>query len=243
MNRGIDSLATGMLATQQAMDVVSNNLANVNTTGFKADGVSFNDALIRQMKAANGAAIGSMGSGGTIQSQFTDASQGSLKDTGNNLDFALQGPGMFAVQGPGGQIQYTRNGAFTQTSDGSLVTTQGYPVLDSSLKPVKLRPGAFSVSPNGDISSTDGSPSYGSIGIFNGSFTKAGNFSISTNAAPQTGSQVTTKLRQGSLESSNVNAITSMVDMISLQRTFDMAQKSIMSEDDMSQKLTTVLTS
>ena len=240
MNRGIYSLASGMVATQQAMDVVSNNLANVNTGGFKRDQALFNDALEKAISGSNGAPLGTLGSGAAIKEQFTDLTQGAIKQTGSPMDLAIEGNGMFAVQGPDGQVAYTRDGAFTQSPGGQLTTAQGYPVLDSSLKPIQLRPGSIDVSSDGSISSASDGTAYAQIGIFNGNFSKDGAGLYSSSDAT---SAASAQVKQGALESSNVNPITSMVEMISLSRNFDMAQKSIQSEDDMTQRLTSALTS
>jgi flagellar basal-body rod protein FlgF len=242
MNRGIYSVVNGMLASQQALDTVSNNLANSNTSGFKADQVLFNEQLERQLSTSNTNNVGMLGSGPTAKKQYTDLNQGSLTTSNNPLDFALEGPGMFAVQSASGQIQYTRSGAFAQDANGALITKDGKAVLGPDLKPIQLKPGPISVSASGQISAQDGTPAYASIGVFQGSFAKnSDGFFQSATPAIQAGVGTKTLLKQGSLEASNVNTISSMVQMISLQRSFDMAQKSIWAEDDMTQKLSTIL--
>jgi flagellar basal-body rod protein FlgG len=240
MNRGIYSLASGMVATQQAMNVLSNNLANVNTDGFKKDHVAFNDALQQALTGSDGTALGSLGSGGTIKEQYTDLTQGPLRSTSNPLDVAIQGKGMFAVQAPNGQIMYTRAGSFTTDANGNLTTQQGYPVLDNNQKPVQLRPGTMSLGADGSISTGEDGPVYAQLGVFDGTFTKTDSgLYAAANATALQGAGL--KLKQGMVEGSNVSPITSMVDMISLSRSYDAAQKSIQSEDDMSQRLTSVL--
>src|SRR5277367_1831651 len=103
MNRGIYSLANGMLASQHAMDLIANNLANVNTQGFKQDQILFNDALQKSLSSPGGKQqLGGIGTGPLEQAQYTDFSQGGITETGNSNDLALMGPGMFAVQGPSG---------------------------------------------------------------------------------------------------------------------------------------------
>jgi flagellar basal-body rod protein FlgF len=241
MNRGIYSVVNGMLASQQALDVVSNNLANSNTTGFKADQVVFNEELERQLSTSANSSIGGLGTGPTAKSQFTDFEQGSITNSGNSLDLALEGPGMFAVQDSKGQISYTRNGAFSQDPTGKLITKDGKSVLSASLKPIQLLPGTFNIDASGAISSPNGTSAYATIGIFNGTFAKSPSGAYqSKDVAAQSGPAIA-KVKQGSLEASNVNPISSMVQMISYQRSFDMAQKSILAEDDMTQKLSTIL--
>jgi flagellar basal body rod protein FlgG len=242
MNRGIYSIASGMLASQQQMAVVSNNLANVNTSGFKADQLAFNDALERTMVNSANQTIGTLGAGGTVKQQYTDLGQGAINPTGNSLDLAISGNGMFAVQGPSGQVMYTRNGSFTTTSEGTLVNNQGYPVLDSAQRAIQIRPGPVSIGSDGSVSSGSGGTAYAKIGLFQGTPTKrADGFYDTANATLATGRNGTATVKQGSLESSNVSPISGMVDMINLSRTFELSQKSIQSEDEMSQSLSTIL--
>jgi flagellar basal-body rod protein FlgF len=227
-----------MVATQQAMDVVSNNLANVNTGGFKRDQALFNDALEQAVSSPDGTRLGTLGSGATVKERFTDFAQGALRQTGNPMDIAIQGKGMFAVQGSDGTVSYTRDGAFTQSATGQLTTLQGDAVLDNALKPIQLRQGTIQVAANGSISTGSDGIAYAQIGIFDGTFSKGGGgryVSQNPNAA------TAAHLSQGTVESSNVNPITSMVEMMSLGRNFDMAQKSIQSEDEMTQHLSSIL--
>jgi flagellar basal-body rod protein FlgB len=231
-----------MIASQQTMDVVTNNLANVNTSGYKSDSVLFNEELERQMTLPNSKAVGMVATGPAIKQQFTNFNQGSLNQTNNKLDFAIEGNGMFAIQSDNGQISYTRNGAFTQSSTGDLITKDGSQVLDPSGNPIQFPAGPFNVTPNGTIQNPTTGQSYGQIGIYNGTFTKAASgLYASADATAQPTNSTATTLKQGALEGSNVNSISSMVQMIELGRNFDMAQKSMLAEDDMTQKLNTVL--
>ena len=223
------------------MDVVSNNLANVNTSGFKADQLLFNDALQRQM-SSNGTQIGTLGSGAITKLQFPDLRQGTVENTSSPTDLALEGNAMLAFQQPNGSISYSRNGALMRQNDGTLTDKQGNPVLDSGLKPIVTRPGVMTISSDGLVSAGDGAGGYAKIGLFQGTMTKNGDGSYrSADAAPVAGGGQNTKIQQGALETSNVSAINSMVDMINLNRSFELAQKSIQSEDSMTQTLTTVL--
>jgi len=241
MNRGIYSLATGMLASQQQMDVVSNNLANVSTSGFKADQILFNDALQRQMNS-KGQQIGNLGSGAMPKKQYTDLRQGTVENTENPTDLALEGNAMFAFQQPNGTVAYSRNGSLLRQTDGTLTDKQGNPILDANQNPIVTRPGQMQIDSDGSISTGDGSPAYAKIGLFQGTMAKNGfgNYS-SADAVNATALGQTNRIKQGALETSNVNAVGSMVDMITLNRSFELAQKSIQSEDSMTQTLTTVL--
>jgi flagellar basal-body rod protein FlgF len=234
MNRGIYSAGTGMLAAQRWMDVQSNNLANATTIGFKQDGLVFGDYFERQLFAQGRpqAALGSLGSGATVRSAYTDFSAGALKSTGNPLDLAIESPrGMFAVETPEG-VRYTRNGAFTAGEDGLLQTKDGLPVLDDRGRPIDVARGNVVVEPDGSVS-VDGRE-VARIALFDGNFAKAGgSLYDSADARPAPG----IRILQGSLEESNVNTVAAMIEMIKIGRTFELAQKSIQSQDELTQRL------
>lgn len=231
-----------MSSAIQWLDVVTHNLANVSTTGYKRDSIGFDEGLNRLMNrdGGNGPEIGSLGAGPTARGKLTIFEQGSLTMTGNRTDFAIAKPdGMFAVETPQG-VRYTRDGAFTQDGQGNLVTVTGAKVLDREGKAIQLKPGEFSVSPSGEI--TQGGAKVADLAVFQGAFSKAGeNLFTSSNATLLDPSQV--DVRQGALEQSNVNAIEEMVAMIKLNRAFEMAQKSATSQDDTSGRLIQALQS
>jgi flagellar basal-body rod protein FlgF len=234
MNRGIYATATGMVSGQKLLDVIANNLANANTTGFKRDGVAFNEALERGLRANGGlgAYVGKLGSGSAEQARYTVFEPGPIHATGNPLDVAIETPrGLFAVQTPQG-IRYTRDGAFSVNQDGLLVTKAGDPVLDDALQPIQLPPGSPKVTPDGSVS-VEGK-SAGKIGVFDGEFTKIGdNLYEGSNAQLIEGPRIAV----ASLESSNVNPVEAMIQMISVNRAFELAQKSIQQQDELAQKL------
>ncbi|MBS1717602.1 MAG: flagellar hook-basal body protein [Armatimonadetes bacterium] len=235
MNRGIYAAASGMTSMEQWMDVTANNLANVSTTGFKRDTLAFNDTLEQQLAANSGQGkpIGSVGYGPAAAGQYTSFEAGSINQTGRSLDVALNDPNtMFSVATPGG-TRYTRDGAFQISQAGQLVNNSGDAVLDSSGQPITLSPNAkIKIDPTGAITADD--KVVGTLGIYTGSFIKEGqNLYTSSNAAPSTGATVT----PGALEGSNVNAVSSMVELITLNRQFELAQKSIQQQDDLSQRL------
>lgn len=231
-----------MSSAIQWLDVVTHNLANVSTTGYKRDSIGFDEGLNRLMNrdGGNGPEIGTLGAGPTARGKLTIFAQGSLTMTGSRTDLALAKPdGMFAVETPQG-VQYTRDGAFTQDNEGNLVTVNGAKVLDRDGKAIQLKPGEFSVSPSGEV--TQNNAKVTDIAVFQGAFTKAGeNLFTSANATLMDPSQV--DIRQGALEQSNVNAIEEMVAMIKLNRAFEMAQKSATSQDDTSGRLIQALQS
>ena len=244
MNRGIYSGATGMTAAEQLLDVTANNLANVSTNGFKADSLIFSDTLQKQLNSGDGSGrnIGSLGSGPSFVGEVTDFSLGSMNATGNPLDVAIATEqGMFAAQTPNG-VQYTRDGSFHIDSNGLLVTQDGYPVLDNNQNTItigsQVSPQAVSISSSGDLM-VNGGRAIATLGVYDGTFSKqGGNLWSSGNATVEP----TPNVRQGVIEGSNVNAIEAMVSMIKLNRAVEMAQKSMQSEDESSQKLNQTMT-
>lgn len=234
MNRGIYATATGMMATQRLMDTVANNLANASTTGFKQDGLSFGDAFQRALYANGGQGpyLGTLGTGATELDAYTIFDVGEPVSTGNALDVAIQTrDGLFAVQTPQG-IRYTRDGSFQLDGDGLLVTKGGFSVLDERQQPIQLPAGRPNIDPDGSVS-VDGKQ-VGKLGVFKGQFTKIGD-SLFAGAGVEAIDEP--ELAPKALESSNVNTVEAMIDMITASRTFEMAQKSIQQQDDLAQKL------
>ena len=223
MNNGIYAASTGLLARTQELDLAANNLANANTTGFRGEHVSFQTQL---MTASTNVSTRAVSSYGVLGSPRTDFSQGSLQQTGNPLDLALEGSGFFAVQAPNG-VQYTRNGNFHLTRDGALVTAQGYPVLGNN-GPITLPSGnaeissAGVISVNGDVAGqlqlTEFDPSVPLTSLGDAYFS-------APSAAAAPASQLS--VRQGSLESSNVNPVESAVGLIEIQRNAEMMQRAL----------------
>jgi len=234
MNRGIYSTATGMVAAQRWMDVTANNLANASTNGFKRDGLVFNDAMERELAASGGLGVrlGSLGMGATAQKQYTVFERGSVTRTSNPLDMAIDSDKcMFAVQSPAG-VRYTRDGSFSLNERRELVTKSGHPVLDSQLRPITVPAGKLETSSYGDLT-VDGKFA-GRVGVFEGAFTKEGENLFSGEGAALVEN---VGIESGALEGSNVNAVEAMISMITLSRSFEMAQKSITQQDELTQRL------
>ena len=221
---------------RRQLDVAANNLANASTTGFRQDELVFNDVLERNL-SSSGKALGQLGYGPANVLQMTDfGTMGQLIPTGNPLDVALESPeGAFAVRSADGVIRYTRDGAFTRNSEGQLATKQGFPVLDDRLNPIDLPQGTVSVASNGVI--TVNGEEVGTIGVFNGKFNKAGNNLLEGAAELVT----EPAMKGGTLESSNVNTVATMVGMIELQRAFEIAQRSVTAQDELAQRLISIL--
>ena len=155
MIRGIYTAASGMIAEALRNDTISNNLANANTTGYKKDIAvtkDFASLLIQRINDGPQApTIGSLGTGSVVDEVATIQNAGSLRQTGNDLDFAIEGQGFFAVQTPNG-VRYTRDGSFSRDSAGRLVTQDGYPVLAQNGGVIRLNGGKVNVATNGQVS-------------------------------------------------------------------------------------------
>lgn len=232
MNRGIYATANGMVAAQQMLDVIAQNLANASTTGYKRDAIAFDEALVRELRDDNGA-LGTLGIGPEEQSRFTIFDAGPITSTGNDLDVAIRSQaGAFAIQTDHG-VRYTRDGSFTRSSDGQLVTHQGFPVLDDQGRPISLPEGGeLDIGADGTVSN-DGL-SLAKLGVFEGEFVKeGGNLFSATNVKPIDDPDLIPQ----SIEGSNVNTIESMVAMIQINRSYEMAQRSITQQDELTQKL------
>ncbi len=226
-----------MVAAERWMDVTANNLANVSTTGFKRDGLSFTDMYVRTMSANGGLGktLGTMGSGVTPVNEFTDFERGALNSTGNPLDVAIESrKGLFAVQ-QNGQTLYTRDGSFSLNNQRQLVTPGGGLVLDRNGQPIDVPAGKLEIAEDGGIS-VDGK-AVGSIGLWDGPVHKMGAnmFTAAGTVSPM--DPTTVQLKQGSIEGSNVNAIDAMINMITIGRSYELSQKSITQQDDLTQKL------
>jgi flagellar basal-body rod protein FlgG len=244
---------TGLEAQDTRMRVIANNLANVGTTGFKRDRANFatlayQDARVAGQQSSNETAYAlglNLGTGVGVQGTSRIETQGSLNTTGNGLDMALDGDGFFQVQMPGGQLGYTRAGNFSRSAEGQLVTAQGFAVQP----PITIPEGAGSVTiaPDGTVSATiAGSAEPAQLGqITIASFANAAglqakgdNFLLETGASGA--AQIGTageggrgSIRQGMLESSNVNVVEELVDMIEAQRAYEINSKMISAVDEM----------
>jgi flagellar basal body rod protein FlgG len=231
MQRGLYASATAMLSAQRLLDVVSHNLANVSTNGFKREGIVFNEQLERAMFTDDGRYVGRLGAGGWPQDHYVSMEAGPMTTTGNPLDVAIQEEGLFAVQTPAG-VRYTRNGSFGVDAERRLTTHDGRPVLDTSLREITLPDGAISIDGVGRV--TVGGAEVAQIGVFEGRVKKMGE-------ALYEGADMkaleSPRLLTGVTEGSNVNAIEEMIAMIKLNRIYEMAQRGAQSQDEMTQKL------
>jgi len=252
-NSALQVARTGLEAQDTRMRVIANNLANVGTTAFKRDRANFatlayqNERVAGEQSSSETAyATGlNLGTGVAVQSTSRIVTQGTLSNTGNSLDLALDGEGYFQIEMPGGQLAYTRAGNFTRSATGELVTVQGYRVQPGITIPEDAL--AISVAQDGTVSTTTaagGDPTeLGQIQL--ASFTNpAGlqatgdNFLLETAASGQAqlgaaGENGRGGIRQGMLEASNVNVVEELVDMIECQRAYEVNSKMVSAIDEM----------
>jgi flagellar basal-body rod protein FlgF len=226
MGSGYYAACTALASRLQELDTIANNLANSSTVGFRAEKDVFSSVLADAGSSSGAALDQAINSYGILSGTTVDQTQGALQKTGNDLDMAIEGRGYFVVQTAAGQM-YTRNGAFSVSADHQLVTASGDPVIGDT-GPITMMPGPVSVGPDGTISSNGAVTGHLKIVQFapGTQLTSEGgtNYSAPPNSdLPATDSMV----RQGMLESSNVNPISDMVELINAQRSAGMMQSAM----------------
>jgi flagellar basal-body rod protein FlgG len=251
MNLSLYSAATGMEAQQLNLNTIANNLANVNTPGFKRSKIEFQDLLYQKPRAAGTDSGGGnlvptgveVGNGSRVAATSKIFTQGQLTSTGEKFDLAIQGDGFFEVQRPDGTIGYTRAGSFKLSAQGQVVTVDGLPVL-SGFQPIP--PGATNVAISEDgqvtVQTTNGSQAFSlTLARF---ANPAGLRSLGGNLYEETaasgtpeqgkpGEQGFGRTIQGYIEASNVNIVEEMVNLIVAQRAYEINSKSIQTSDEM----------
>jgi flagellar basal-body rod protein FlgG len=254
MVRALYSSASGMEAQQSNLDVIANNLANVNTTGFKRSKIEFQDLLYDTTRAA-GAEQGSgtqlptglqVGHGSRVVATSKVFTEGELTQTGEQLDLAINGDGFFQVQMPDGTLAYTRDGALKRSSTGQITTSDGLP-LQGGWQPIAAGTTSITISSTGQVTATSSSGTQ-NFQVQLVRFTNpAGLNSIGGNlyteslasGTPETGTPGENgyaTLQQGYLEMSNVKVVQEMVNMITAQRAYEINSKSVQSADEMMQE-------
>ena len=254
-NGALQVARTGLDAQNTKMRVIANNLANVNTTGFKRDRANFETLAYQQQIAAgaqadaqNRFATGlSVGTGVKLTSTSRIDTQGSAQITENSLDLMIEGGGYFQVQMPDGTNAYTRAGNFNLTAEGQVVTPEGLPLVPNIQVPQGVT--SITIGKDGTVSATiDGQAEANELGQIEiaafvnpaGLKSLGGNLLAETAAsgAPivgQAGLEGRGTLRQGALEGSNVNIVEELVDMIETQRAYEVNSKMIKATDEMLQ--------
>lgn len=255
MNSALWAAKTGLDAQQTQMTVVSNNLANVNTTGYKKSRAVFEDLMYQNVKQVGAstsqdtqAASGlSLGTGVRIVATEKVYTQGSFNQTGNSMDVAIQGRGFFQVLMPDGTMGYTRDGSFQVNSQGQLVTSSGYAVQPSITVPQSAQ--SVTIGTDGTVSALlAGQSAPTQVGTLqladfvNPAGLQPRGENLLTESASSGTAQVSTPglnglgtLQQGAVESSNVNVVEEMVNMIETQRAYEMNTKAISTTDQMLQ--------
>ncbi|GAB6053152.1 flagellar basal-body rod protein FlgG [Magnetospira thiophila] len=246
--------ATGMLAQEQNVEVISNNIANMNTTGYKRRRTEFHDLLYQNLRRVGSASSDSgtivptgvqLGLGVKLAAVYRIHGQGNLTATDNVMDLAIQGKGFFQVLMPSGETAYTRDGTFQMSADGSLVTHDGYALQPGITVPAKAVD--VTVNASGEVlvklagQTTSQNVGQLQLAMFPnpaGLQAVGDNYLMQTTSsgAPVTATPGTTgmgTLLQGFLETSNVNAVEEVGNLISAQRAYEMNSKVISTSDEM----------
>lgn len=256
MIRALYSAASGMTAQQINVDNIANNLANANTTGYKTRQAQFQDLLYQNL-VTPGAAAGQqttvpsglqVGLGTRTSSNAINFSQGTLQNTGNPLDLAIQGRGFFQVRRPSGEIAYTRAGSFQLNKDGSVVTSDGDPIDPA----ITIPPGAqtITIAADGTVSYTlqgqTASQQAGQMQLADfqnpaGLNNIGRNLYLPTDASgdPVVSTPGSTEglgtIQQGYTEGSNVSVVDEFINLITAQRTYEANSKVVTAADQMYQ--------
>lgn len=259
MFRSLHIAATGMSAQETKLDVVANNLANSNTTGYKKQEAEFEDLLYQNVRGtsptANGAPqpVGTqIGSGARVVGTPRAFSQGAMLQTSNPLDVAIEGSGFIPVQRPSGEIAYTRAGAMKLDAQGRLVTTDGLPVEPNINIPANAT--QVNISSDGTVSVVQpGSSAPNSVGQLqlatfpnNAGLSALGHNLFEATAASgdailgQPGKDGRGSIMQGSLEASNVEVVEEMIGMIRTQRAYEINSKVVAAADEMLRNATSM---
>ena len=258
MIRSLLTAATGMEAQQLNIDTISNNLANVNTIAFKRSKATFHDLLYQTLRApgqsaTSGTVVPSgiqVGTGAKLSSVDKMFTEGSIQLTGNKFDLMVEGDGFFRIQRDDGEIVYTRNGHFTKDAEGRVVTSDGFPLVPEIVVPKEAK--NFHVGFDGTVTVKMGEETeeLGQIVLADfinptGLVSLGGNNYSPSKASgePRTGVPSENgigRIGQNQLESSNVNIVEEMVNMITGQRAYEINSKVIQTGDQMLQTTTNI---
>lgn len=252
MLRAFSTAATGMAAQQTMVDIIANNLANINTTGFKRSQIDFQDLIYLKMKEA-GAEVApgiiypagtEVGSGVRVASTVKVFTAGELQNTGRNLDIAIRGDGFLQVTLPNGDIRYTRDGSLQINANGQLVTTTGYTIEPAITIPTDAV--SIYIAKDGGVNVTDSTGTTSVIGTIqlvrfpnpSGLSNEGDNLLAETEASgpPMVGTAGENgfgSIQSGFLEKSNVQIITELVNLITAQRAYEINSRAIKAGDDM----------
>lgn len=228
MNSGIYTAYSGLKAQSDALEILSNNLANLNTTAFKEE-----TAFYTYLDPSAGASQQTADLNGTINQSIrvgsvVNSAEGSLSATNRELDIAIEGNGFLVVNTPRG-IRYTRNGNLNLNAQSVLVASDGSPVIGESGKPITLGPGKINISENGEVSLDNVPVDRLKIASFDdlSALKKEGSSLFISRADRSLEKSSDAKIKSGYLEQSNVNPVSSIVRMVEILRHFEAIQKSI----------------
>jgi flagellar basal-body rod protein FlgG len=258
MIQSLYSGATGMEAQQLNLNTIANNLANANTTGYKRSKIEFQDLLYQRPRTAGADAGGGnvvptgieLGNGSKVVSTSKVFTQGQLKQTGEKMDIAIDGEGFLEVQRGDGTKAYTRDGALKIDGQGKVVTSDGMQVL-SGFQPIAAGATGVTISGGGEVTVTSAGGNQ-SFRIQLTRFANPGGLrSLGGNLYEETPASGTAEtgnpaeagfggIQQGFLETSNVNIVEEMVNMIQAQRAYEINSKSIQASDEMLEKVNTL---
>jgi flagellar basal-body rod protein FlgG len=260
MNIALWSAKTGLDAQNTQMAIIANNLANANTTGFKSDRAAFQDLMYQNVRQVGAQSTQNtqystgltLGTGVRIVATQKNYTQGSVTQTNGALDLSVSGRGFLQITMPDGTLAYTRDGSLSLDNQGNVVTASGYPLSPALTVPAGTQ--SMTVGADGVVTAVSAGGKTTQIGQVQladfvneeGLSPQGNNLLIESAAsgAPQTGTPGTNGLgtvQQGSLETSNVNTVTELVNMIECQRAYEMNSKAITTTDQMLQYLTTNL--
>jgi len=252
MLRAFSTAATGMTAQQMMVDVTANNLANINTTGFKRSQIDFQDLLYVKMKESGAEVVSGtksptgmeVGSGVRAASTVKVFTGGELVNTGRNLDLAILGDGFLQVTLPNGDIRYTRDGALQTNADGQLVSTAGYSIQPAIAIPTDAV--AVDIGRDGGVNVTSATGTQSVVGTIqlvrfsnpSGLSSEGDNLLAETEASgtPTTGTAGENgfgMIQAGFLEKSNVQMVTELVNLITAQRAYEVSSRAIKAGDEM----------
>ncbi len=239
MIKGLYSAVSAMVMNAARQQVLSHNIANMETPGFKQIFTSVGDFMQNQavyVNRANGATnyVGNLGLGSQIGLEYVDFEQGALEETENPLDFAVQqGNGFFRVDTPDGE-RYTRDGRFLRDADNNMVTIEGFKVLDDAGQPINLPDGEVSLAPDGTIFVNGTQAAKLGIGVFTNPRDELQHTEGNLFTGPTTStSQDAPRVVQGYLESSNANPSQLMTQLVEVARSYEAAQKLVQNHDEL----------
>lgn len=252
MLRAFSTSATGMTAQQRMVDVIANNLANINTNGFKRSQIDFQDLLYVKMREPGSEVVAGLtspsgleiGSGVRVASTVKVFTTGELQSTSRPLDVAISGEGFFQITMPDGSTQYTRDGALQINADGNLVTTTGF-LLEPAVT-IPADAAAIDIGKDGSVNVTDPTGNTSVVGTIqlarfsnpSGLSSEGDNLLAETEAS---GTAVTGtagengfgSIQSGFLEKSNVQMVSELVNLITAQRAYEINSRAIRAGDDM----------